>query len=75
MMNWNPNWIEKVWKDNPMLIAHFNEKFEGLNRRHDPATAIVRFFFELSEDNQELLINWVTNCYDWTEIQDGDLDQ
>jgi len=55
--NYSSNFISKVWTGH--LASHFQEKFNSKSGKN----AFYEFFFELSRENQEKLINWINANY------------
>jgi len=61
-LNFNDNFIEKCWVDDPDLAQHLREKFHGLYQTR--GTGVIPFFMcELSFHNQERLAKWINENY------------
>ncbi len=60
--------IDLVWKDNPLLAIHFNQKFDSCFYKYSkngtvtPAV-IIAFFFDLSDTNKLQFVNWIDTNY------------
>jgi hypothetical protein len=63
--NFTGDFIEKVWGDNTHLSRHLTEKFLGHMEPNGVVTAgsFIRFFQELSLNNQEKLVAWINENY------------
>lgn len=61
-MNYPPEFISKVWNDDPRMLIHLNEKFNIVYSKVGPL-AFYTWFFELSEDHKVKLIDWVGHNY------------
>ena len=61
--NYPHNFIEEVWKDEPMMAQHLRDKFDGYAKCHDNSIALVmKFMAELSADKlQELEVYILAN--------------
>lgn len=61
--------ISKIWANNPGLAQHFISKINGLNPDNSgsitPGT-IIRFFFELSNHNQIIFLEWIEKNYHYS---------
>jgi hypothetical protein len=57
-----PDFVEKVWDDDPMMASHFREKLNGFCNRwggYMSIEALVRFDRELSLHHQEKLYRYI----------------
>jgi len=65
--NFPPKFIEDVWKDEPHLIDHFNEKLRYYLSKEQAGyvtfNVFMKWFFDLSPANMAKLINWVNENY------------
>jgi hypothetical protein len=61
LFNADSDFIEKAWKDNPMLAAHLRIKLTNLmGIRYIVASGdLARFERELSENNREILYKYI----------------
>jgi hypothetical protein len=62
LFNAEPDFIEKAWKDNPMLAEHFKLKLTSLVASHRYFMScgdLARFDRELSENNREILYRYI----------------
>lgn len=59
-----PGFIKKVWQDDSVLAKHLQSKFDSVSKNgFVNAGSFMRWFFELTGENQTKLINWVTQNY------------
>jgi len=61
-MNYPSEFIFKVWNDDPGMIIHLNEKFNSIYSKVG-TFAFYTWFFELSQNHQVKLINWIEQNY------------
>lgn len=61
--NFNYNFIEKCWKDDPHLIDHLKKKFDDAYERDGAVGSIPRFMTELDRDNQIKFSKWINENY------------
>lgn len=65
-MFWTANFdyffIEKVWKDRPLMAKHLRSKWSGMEEHYGSAT-IYRFYFELDTNERKVLLEWVMDNY------------
>ncbi len=61
-MNYPPEFISKVWNDDPRMLIHLNEKFNIVYSKVG-TFAFYTWFFELSQHHQVKLINWIEQNY------------
>jgi len=62
--NFPHDFIQQCWKDEPHLIEHLKEHFAS---KSDgvciDSGAFLKFYFELSRNNQRKLAKWITENY------------
>lgn len=61
--NYPSNFIEKAFERQPDLIPHLKGKFAKCYASDKPLGAVLRFIYELDEDNQETLLTWIDRNY------------
>jgi hypothetical protein len=61
--NYPHDFIERIWCDDNHLKNHFREKFNALCRQHTSDKAMLVLMSELSDDNLQLLLDWVNYNY------------
>lgn len=61
--NYPNNWINTIWKDNRILADHLESKFNSLNKRYGTHAAVLRFYLELDNENEQIFDNWIINNY------------
>jgi hypothetical protein len=61
LFNADSDFIEKVWKDNPMLVSHLRDKLHGMCKDFGfmATNILARFDRELSENNREILYKYI----------------
>jgi hypothetical protein len=60
--NYSQNFIFKIWSGH--IANHFQSKFTNLCERYQRSDlAFLHWFYELSTDNQNILLNWVNQNY------------
>ena len=58
--NYPHNFIEEVWKDEPMMAQHLRNKFDGYAKWHENSIALVmKFMAELSADKLQELETYI----------------
>lgn len=63
--NFDHEFIEKCWGDVPHLVQHLTDKFlSHASGRVINAGAFMKFFFELSRENQIKLCQWIDENYE-----------
>jgi len=63
LYNYPPGWIQGAWHYDKSLANHLENKFSVLWNKHGSHFGILKFIGELSDNNKEVLINWVTDNY------------
>lgn len=67
--NFPSDFIKSVFGDST-LGQHLTSKFNTLCSNTDStALAVLKFFTDLSEDNQELLLEWIENYYCFSQTR------
>jgi hypothetical protein len=61
--NYPHNFICGVWGNDTMLSNHFKSKFSAIYNRVGSDAVFNTFYCQLSDDNRELLINWIMLNY------------
>lgn len=63
--NYPNGWIDKVWPEDEWgsITNHMKEKFSGCYEREGSKGAVNQFYFELSGNHRQLLLNWVEENY------------
>ena len=60
--NFRYNFIEEVWKDEPMMVKHLGSKFDGYYELYkNPTATIVKFMSELDQENLAKLEKHILN--------------
>ena len=60
--NFEYNFISNVWQNDKNLANHFKSKFDSLCNRFDNSqTAFMYLYTELSDNNKQILINYILN--------------
>jgi hypothetical protein len=58
--NYPHNFIEEVWKEEPMMAQHLRSKFDGYAKWHqNPIALIMKFMAELSSDKLSELEDYI----------------
>jgi len=60
--NYPPDFIINVWGDS-IIGNHLLNKFEDLTSKYSSIESFVRFFFNLDNENRDMLISWVGENY------------
>lgn len=61
--NYPSNFIEECWKDNPHMMGHLQNKFNEIYDVKAQPREVLRFVFELDEDNREKFLTWIHKNY------------
>lgn len=62
--NYNHNFIEAAFESSGQsLVNHFREKFNIIYATYGSNTVMIKFFLELSRNNQEILSAYILNNY------------
>ena len=62
--NYDYNFIEVVWKDEPLLVDHLETKWKGyVNDCATTSDAMLKFYANLDGENQRLLDAYIYNKY------------
>lgn len=59
--NYSHQFIAKVWSGS--IAAHLQSKFDGYYDSHGSTGVMTAFFCGLSQDNQDILIEWIEKNY------------
>ena len=63
MANYPYDFINKCWNDEPWLMNHLIEKFNGYCKNETTLTGFSRFFYNLDTENQVKLLTWIEENY------------
>ncbi len=60
----------KAFEHRPSLQKHLIDKYHGICNRKNTggSVGLFHFWFELSEDNKELMLNWVAENYSCRKV-------
>ena len=61
--NYDYDFIQKVWADDPNLAEHLKDKFNVYYNQYGCRAVFQQFFVNLSSDNQVRLVNWINDNY------------
>lgn len=61
--NYNSDFIRKVWVNDESMQKHLTDKFAEAYDSSGPRGVMIKFFTELDQDNQRILVNWVNENY------------
>ena len=62
-VNYNHDFIEKAWSDNPIMVAHLKSKFDHYYDMEGSYGVMNKFYLNLDEENRRILENYVINNY------------
>ena len=62
-VNYNHDFIEKAWSDNPIMVAHLKSKFDHYYDMEGRYGVMNKFYLNLDEENRRILENYVINNY------------
>lgn len=65
--NFHHDFIEKCWNDNELLRKHLRSKFNSYDKETGFISVgdFMKFFFDLDRTNQERLVLWINDNYDY----------
>ncbi len=65
--NFTPDFIQKCWAGNPVLIEHLTFKFLSKSNNSCFITmgGFMEFFMELSDNNKRQLVDWIDLNYNY----------
>lgn len=61
--NYQPDFIEQVWQDDPNIMEHLKSKFMGYYNKVGAEAVMNRFYVELDDSNQKKLEDWIMANY------------
>lgn len=61
--NYPSDFIMKVWSNDMLLQKHLTSKFVKCHDSSGARGAMLKFFTELDQDNQRMLVDWVNENY------------
>ena len=62
--NFNHDFIEQVWKAEPIMAKHLRDKFNSYAVQLQSGTqAYFHWFMQLDQKNKETLTNWIETNY------------
>lgn len=62
-MNYNHNFIDEVWADDPHMLQHLKPKFDSAYSTYGSRGVIIAFYLGLDSENQRKFENYVINTY------------
>lgn len=62
--NFNQNFIDEAWKDDPGMAKHFKQKFDMFCTAdgYGSANAVFKFVCSLIDHHKEKLFQYIENC-------------
>lgn len=67
-MNYDYKFIEKCWKDEPIIVEHLRDKFNDFYNLYGSSAVMIKFMIELDGQRQRELAAWIDENYN--EIKD-----
>ena len=61
--NFDENFIEEAWADNPVMIKHLSAKFDEAYQRAGSYGAMTCFYLNLDDAQRKVLEDYVMNNY------------
>ena len=61
--NFEHDFIQKVWKDDPWLASHLDSKFKAAYRNEGAYGAMLSFYAELDSSNKAKLLAYILENY------------
>ena len=62
--NYTPLFCLKIWKDNPHMANHFNEKFNFFHEQYGATGAMIALYSSLDGTNSQIFLNYLMNEYE-----------